>query len=140
MSRSLDDSYPAMLGMSFPGTQVLLRLITQASHLDKHWLMTRYSEKAKNFDKVLSFLTTCKIIFDEGNRIRQGQRYALAMEKLNSNVEEYNKFLVQLILSSNAQQGHEIRELLSDFESAFRHAKISFRYHKETRGILSATH
>ena len=78
MSRSSDDSYPEMLGMSFIGTQVLLRLITQASHLDKHWLMVRYSEKAKNFDKILSFLTACRIVFDQGNRIRQGQRFALA--------------------------------------------------------------
>ena len=87
--------------------------------------MARYSEKAKNFDKVLSFLVACKIISDEGNRIRQGRRYALAMEKLNNSVEEYNKFLVQLILSSGAQQGDEIRKLLSDFESLLGTPKLA---------------
>ena len=139
MSRSSDDSYPEMLGMSFIGTQVLLRLITQASHLDKHWLMVRYSEKAKNFDKVLSFLTTCKIIFDEGNRVRQGQRYALAMEKLNSSVEEYNKFLVQLILSSRAQQGEEIRKFFSDFESSLGTPKLALLPQGDNRYIVRNT-
>ena len=139
MNRSSDDSYPAMLGMSFTGTQVLLRLVARASHLNKHWLMVRYSEQAKNFDKVISFLTACKIIFDESNTIRQGQRYALAMDKLKSSVEEYNKFLVQLILSSNAQQGHEIRELLSDFESPLGMPKLASLPQGDKRYIVRNT-
>ena len=125
MNRSSDDSHPAMLGMSFMGTRVLLRLIARASNLNKSWLMTRYSEQAKNFDKVISFLVACKIILDEGNTVRQGQKYALAMEKLKSSVEEYNKFLVQLILSSNTQQGYETRELLSNFESVLGTPKLA---------------
>ena len=115
MNRLLDRKFPAMHGISFQNTRILLDLLEKAKHTDQALIQKRYSNYASNFDATLEFLENLQILRLRDGIIIGGKHLKDAKKKLSQGLRHYNKFLVVLLLGSETRYGKEIRELLLGF-------------------------
>lgn len=115
MNSSSDETCPALHGVTFRRAEILLRIVNETLRRDLHLINVRYSDQELGFEETLEFLKAFKILRATGGLIQKGTRFKSAKEKLESNTKDFNRFLVELMLTSNTPYGEEVRSLLREF-------------------------
>ena len=114
MTRSLSDSQPAVVGVSFEGARILFSLVSQSSRQDLQWIRNRYEERAQGFKEVLRFLNSCEVLIDKEDSIHEGRNFKNASKLLKRSIKGFNKALVEFAIEANSPECQEIKSFLAE--------------------------